>query len=346
MDLTNFTSLSITIFLIILLWGAVLLYRFFIKREKLRKHYTLLFSQSKRYYVKYIFLFLSLAIIALWVFGIKYGAETNTQEVNWIDISFVLDVSKSMNALDFSDWEYSVSRLDFTKALLNNYILENPENRYWLVIFAGDAISTSPLTTDHSTFLTFLQNVNYQNLNIQGTNLEKAVDLWVERLYSQNEDDDRAKVMIVLSDGWDEWEEVNFDYITSLFNGKQVSSYVIWIWKTSWAKIPISQDFFWNISYQQYKWQDVITKLNSDILSKLSSSINWEYVQANSVEDLESIASSINSLEKKAIEVAGWENKKDFSRILAIISLIFFILYLIFYTNRIHPPSGTQCAPT
>jgi len=163
MDLTNFTSLSITIFLIILLWGAVLLYRFFIKREKLRKHYTLLFSQSKRYYVKYIFLFLSLAIIALWVFGIKYGVETNTQEVNWIDISFVLDVSKSMNALDFSDWEYSVSRLDFTKALLNNYILENPENRYWLVIFAGDAISTSPLTTDHSTFLTFLQNVNYQN---------------------------------------------------------------------------------------------------------------------------------------------------------------------------------------
>ncbi|MCD5380753.1 VWA domain-containing protein [Candidatus Gracilibacteria bacterium] len=339
MDLTNFTSLSITIFLIILLGGAVLLYRFFIKREKLRKCYTLLFSQSKHYYIKYIFLLFSSATIALGVFGIKYASETNTQEVNGIDISFVLDVSKSMNALDFSDGEYSVSRLDFTKALLSNYILENPENRYGLVIFAGDAISTSPLTTDHSTFLTFLQNVNYQNLNIQGTNLEKAVDLGVERLYSQNEDDDRAKVMIVLSDGGDQGEEVNFDYITSLFNGKQVSSYVIGIGKTSGAKIPISQDYFGNISYQQYKGQDVITKLNSDILSKLSSSIDGEYLQANSIEDLESISSSINSLEKKAIEVAGGENKKDFSRILAIISLILFAIYVLYNSIfNISPP--------
>lgn len=235
-----------------------------------------------------------------------------------------------MNALDFSDWEYAISRLDFTKALISQYIINNPENRYWLVIFAGDAISTSPLTTDHSAFLTFLQNVNYQNLNIQWTNLEKAVDLWVERLYSQKGDEDRAKALIILSDWWDEWEEVNFDYISSLLDAKTVSSFVIWIWKESWEKIPTGQDLFWNISYQKYKWQNVITKLNSKILSSLSSSIKWEYVKANKIEDLDTITSSINRLEKKAIEVAGWENKKDFWRILSIISVIFFILYLLF----------------
>ena len=332
MQITNLNSLTITIFIIILLWWSILLYSFLKKRERLKAFYLLLFNQTKTYYIKYLFLFLSLITVSLWILNIKYWEKTNKQEVNWIDIVYVVDVSKSMNALDFKDGRYSISRLDFTKALISNNIANNPENRYWLVIFAGDAVSSSPLTTDHSTFLTFLKNVDYRNLTKQWTNLEKAVQLWVERLYANKSDDDRAKALILLSDWWDEWEEVDYEYIKWLVSSKNVSSFVIWIWKTTGTKIPVWQDFFWNISYQQYQWQDVVTKLNNNTLNALTTSLDWEYIIANSVEDLEKISLAIESLEKKAIEVAGWENKKDSWRILGMISVIFFVVYLLLGT--------------
>ena len=334
MQITNFNYLSAIIFIMILLWGVILFYNFFSKREKLKNQYSLLFKKGNYYYLKYISLLLSVVIMSLWIFTIKYWEKTTKQEVNWIDISFVLDVSKSMNALDFIDWDYSVSRLSFTKALMWEYIANNPGNRYWLVIFAGDAISSSPLTSDHSTFLTFLQNVDYKNLNTQWTNLEKAVELWVERLYSQKWEQERAKAMIVLSDWWDEWEKVNYTYIEWLIQNKQMSNFIIWIWKKTWAKIPVWQDVFWNISYQTYKWESVITKLNSPTLKSLSRSLKWQYIAANKVNDLEKVSIAINALEKKALEIGGWENKKDFSRILGIIAAILFIFYILLHSHK------------
>ncbi len=331
MQLTSLHSLTVSLFIIIVLWWSILLFLFFTKREKLKQKYFLLFNQSKYYYIRYIFLLLSLVIISFWLFGIKYWEKSEKQKVNWVDIAFVVDVSKSMNALDFKDGEYSISRLNFTKALIADYIWKNPENRYWLVIFAWDAISSSPLTTDHSTFLTFLQNVNYKNLNKQGTNLEKAVELWVSRLFSQKDDDNRAKVLVLLSDWWDSDTEVDFDYISHQVEEKDITSFVVGIWKTFWAKIPDGQDVFWNISYQKYKWKDVITKLNSSLLKKLSSSIHWNYIKADSISDLETVQKAIWNLEKKAIEVAGGMNKKDAGRILGIISFILFLLYVFFY---------------
>ncbi len=329
MQLTNFHLLSISIFIIIVLWWAILLFLFFKKRERLKQKYFLLFNQSKYYYIKYIFLLLSLITISFWLFGIKYWEKSEKQKVNWVDIAFVVDVSKSMNALDFKDWQYSVSRLDFTKALIANYIWKNPENRYWLVIFAWDAISSSPLTTDHSTFLTFLQNVDYKNLNKQWTNLEKAVELWISRLFSKKDENNRAKILILLSDWWDSDTEVDFDYISSQIKWKNISSFVVGIWKTSWAKIPDGQGWWWNIIYQRYKWKEVITKLNSSLLKKLTSSVSWNYIKADQISDLETVQKAIWNLEKKAIEVAGGINKKDAGRILGIISLFFLLLYLL-----------------
>lgn len=329
MQLTNLHSLTITLFIILILWWALLLFRFWLKREKIKKKYFLLFNQSTFYYIKYLFLFLSLTTISVWLFWIKYWEKTSKQEMNWIDLAFVLDVSKSMNALDFKDWEYSVSRLSFAKALIAQYIWENPENRYWLVIFAWDAISSSPLTTDHSTFLTFLQNVDYKNLNKQWTNLEKAIELGVWRLFSQQENETRAKALVILSDWWDNDTQVDFDSISNTIEWKNITSFVVWVWKKSGVRIPTSQDFVGNIVYQKYKWEYVITKLNSSTLSSLSSTLNWEFIRANSVWDLEKISNKLKHLEKRAIEVAGWNNKKDAGRILGIVSLVLFLVYIL-----------------
>ena len=328
MQLDNLNITSILIFLTIIISSSFLIFLFFKKREKLKKKYFLLFNQKNSFYFKYIYLLLSLIIILFWIFEIKYWEKEQKTKVNWIDIVFVLDVSKSMNALDFTDSGYHISRLNFSKTLIADYVLKNTENRYSLVIFAWDAISISPLTTDSSIFLTFLENVDYRNLSKQWTNLEKAMLLGVNRLNKGSSEEKRAKALILLSDWWDFWEKIDFDYIEGILT-KDITNFIIWIWKTIWAKIPIGQDYFWNIKYQTFKWIQVITKLNEENLKKISTVVGWDYVKADDISDLERISYKINTLEKKAIFKTEWKNKKDFWRILSILSMLFFLLYLI-----------------
>lgn len=333
MQYTNINIMSLFLFITISLSFSILLYFFYKKREKLKQKYVLLFNQNKSFYLWYIFLFLSLFFLLFSIFWIKYWENSSKNEINWIDIVFVLDVSKSMNALDFEDSKYNISRLDFSKKLISDYISNNTENRYWLVIFAWDAISSVPLTNDNSAFMTFLKNVDYRNLNEQWTNLEKAIELWVNRLQLDNGENDRAKSIILISDWWDEWDKIDFDYISSFIKDKKITNFVIWIWKTSWAKIPIWQDAFGRISYQKYNWNEVITKLNSSSLKNLAKSLNWEFVIVNDINDLDSLQNDLNNLEKKSIKIEWISSMKDFSRFLAILSLLFFILYL-FYKSR------------
>jgi len=328
MQLINFNITSILIFLTIIISSSFLIFLFFKKREKLKKKYFLLFNQKNSFYFKYIYLLISLIIILFWIFEIKYWEKEQKIKVNWIDIVFVLDVSKSMNAYDFTDWVYNLSRLNFAKTLIADYISKNSQNRYWLVIFAWDAISISPLTTDSSIFLTFLENIDYRNLSKQWTNLEKAMLLGVNRLNKSNSEEKRTKALILLSDWWDFWEKIDFDYIEKIVT-KDITNFIIWIWKTTWTRIPKWQDFLWNIIYQTYKWIQIITKLNEDSLQKLASVIYWGYIKADDITDLEWISDKINTLEKKAILKVEWKNKKDFWRILAILSMLFFVLYLV-----------------
>ncbi|MDR1987837.1 MAG: VWA domain-containing protein [Candidatus Peribacteria bacterium] len=49
---------------------------------------------------------------------------------------FVLDVSKSMNVFDIFSNNSSYNRLEFAKKAISDFITNNSENRYSLVIFA------------------------------------------------------------------------------------------------------------------------------------------------------------------------------------------------------------------
>jgi len=334
MNFTNTNILSLSIFFGITLFFIFLMYLFFIKREKLKKKYFLIFNQNKGFYIKYIFLFFSLLIILFSVFNIKYLWKTEKQSINGIDIVFVLDISKSMNSIDFWEGNNLFSRLDFSKILISKYISNNPQNRYGLVVFAWEAMSLSPLTTDHSTFLTFLQNVSYKNLNIQWTNLEEAFKLWVQRLSKSNSEDDRSKALILLSDWADKDTIVDFKNISNTLKDKNIASLILWIWKKDWAKIPISQDFRWRITYQKYKWDFIITKLNSTLLSELANKINWDYLIIDNIDKLNKISSKIQKLSTKALEISWIQKQKDIWRFLAILSMILFILFL-FYNKRI-----------
>ena len=58
-----------------------------------------------------------------------------------------LDVSTSMLARDFTP-----DRLEAAKEVATKFILERPQDKIGLVVFAGESFTQCPLTTDQAVF--------------------------------------------------------------------------------------------------------------------------------------------------------------------------------------------------
>jgi len=318
--------LQVLWYMLILCLTAYLGYKVFTKYIFFKKHNKLLFV--KHSYLKYIILLLACVIVSFGLFDIKRWNVPIDVESNGVDIVFVLDVSKSMNALDFKEGNSLYGRLDAAKSLISNFVASHSEDRVGLIVFAWDAISMSPLTLDHDTFLTFLHNVDYRNLTVQGSNIEKALSLAVDRFATSEE---RSKVIITISDGWDEEDVINSQFLSSLFTKQNIINFVVGIGTTNWAKIPVGQSPFGEIYYQTYQNQEVVTYLNDGNLKQIAKSIDWEYLQIKTLQDLSKFNNQIDTLEKKALDHQTWKEKQDGRRNLAIVGMIIFSLYLLLF---------------
>lgn len=323
MQFTNISFISLSIFIILIIIISFFAYKKYNSQINFNKKYKLL-SSGSNFYIKYIFLILSLFILILWILWLHYYGDKNKIESKWIDIIFILDVSKSMNVADIRNLNYKYTRLNIAKKAIWNYVIKNPNNRFWLVIFAWDAISIIPLTTNLDLFLTMLSWVDYRNLITQGSNFVKALDLGVSRfIWDQN----RASVIIFISDWWESWDKINIDPNIS----KGITYFVIWVWTEIGWKIIKWVNQSWQHFFHKYKWQNVISKLNLDNLEIIASKLNSDLLKLNTMEDLLKVNTKLEKLEKKAIKKEIRWDLNNFSRILTIFSLIFFIIFLGLY---------------
>lgn len=334
MQITNLNIITFLIFLSVFWFISYIWYKTFHKQKLFNKNFKLL-SSSKSFYIKYIFLILSFFIILLSIFWIKAWDKVSKNANNWIDMTFVVDVSKSMNVADINDSEYAYTRLDVVKDAIAKYISSHTQNRYWLIIFAWDAISTVPLTTDLDLFLTFLDNVDYRNLTKQWSDFEKALSLWVDRF---NYSEDRSKAMIFISDWWDPEDSINRDNIKNISKKvKSINYFVAGVWTNKWWYIINGRDIFGRYDYQKFNWEYVVSKINKSNLKDIASALWWEYLEVNKVSDLSKLNKSIDKLEKNVINTdVNWA-KSDFWRVLAMISFVFFMVFLGMYLKHPSP---------
>lgn len=328
MEIQNLNFISISIFLFISIFIWFLFYKFIKNTIHFNKSYKLL-SSWKYFYIKYLFLLLSFFTIFIGIFWIKYWDNKKENSEKWIDMIFVLDVSKSMNVFDIENSNNLYSRLYIAKKAIADYVIKNNSNRYWLIIFAWDAVSISPLTFDTDIFLTFLDNVDYRNLVSQWSDFNKALKLWIDRFNNEKE---RSKSLVFISDWWDKEDNISYSSIKNISkNIENINYFVAGIWTDDWWKIIVWKDNFWWYKYQKYNWEYVISKLNESSLKDISNAINWEYLKISKVNDLQKLNTKIQKLEKKAIESNTYWNKNNINRLLTIYSFIFFISFLIIY---------------
>ena len=79
----------------------------------------------------------------------SWGSKT----VEGIDIMLAMDVSTSMLAEDLKP-----NRIEAAKSVAGEFVSGRPDDNIGLTIFAGEAFTQCPMTTDHQSLLNLLHN--------------------------------------------------------------------------------------------------------------------------------------------------------------------------------------------
>lgn len=283
-------------------WG---IYRIYISNKKFEQT---AFSKLRSYKhsnkllkIKHICLFVSLILIIVSLLRPQWGSKRTTIQSNGVDVIFTLDVSQSMKAQDLSEGNRVLDRLTGAKYMIRDFMQKQPSNRYGLVVFAGEAFVSTPLTFDHSAFFTFLDGINYDDVGTQGTLLSEALKASLARFVKQDDEDPRGRAIVLISDGGEEMDE-EVEFYAEIARADGVRVVTIGIGSEEGTPIPNGMDAFGNIRYKRHNGEIVYTKLNQETLEEIADMTDGQYFHAEKSDDLQIITQELGKLQKSKLE--------------------------------------------
>ncbi|HOX83980.1 MAG TPA: VWA domain-containing protein [Chryseolinea sp.] len=258
----------------------------------------------------FLILVLMLALVAL--ARPQLSNEKTEQWTEGIDIMLALDISKSMAFEDFAP-----NRLEAAKKVALQFVSGRIQDRIGLVVFAGDAFSLTPLTTDYDLLKSYLNEINFDMIETPRTAIGSAMAVVTNRM---RESEAKSKVCILLSDG--DNNGGNIDPITAaeLAAAFNIKIYTIIVGRE--GKVPMGKDFFGNVQLFE-------NTVNESTMRKLADIGGGEFFRATDNKALVSVFAKIDQYEKAEIKETRFKDTSDFYYIYLQWSMAFFVLWLL-----------------
>jgi Ca-activated chloride channel family protein len=232
-----------------------------------------------------------------------------------LNIVLALDISGSMLATDFSP-----NRLEIAKQTAANFIASRPGDNIGLVIFSGESVTLSPLTTDQDILQQMIQQVQCGQLadgTAIGMGLATAVDK-IKDVKAKN------KIIILLTDGVDNSQVL--EPITALEIAKTYGAkiYTIGVGTRGMAMSPVMKDPFgeWIMEYKPVEIDEVL-------LQRMASETGGRYFRAIDNSSLSLVYDEINRLEKSKLKGLTQYSYHELFAILIASALMLLIIYII-----------------
>ncbi len=313
---------------VILVW----IYMYFVRYWNhwvMLKYDSILRKVYKRNTLKYTLFQWSVIILLLWysiALGIPYQSNTTKQiQREWNDIIFVFDVSYSMIATDISPTRIDAARdmfLELTRELWNN--------RLWLVLYAGQAFQSVPLSFDTYFMLQTIRDINVESLpqlRIKALAWTAIGDgLLMARQSFDLRDEIRERIIILMADG-EENTWVASKAVISLLQEDKVKTYTIGFWK----------DDNTTIEYRNSEWKlvkDTVSWIDEALLQEIARETGWEYFRATNEWTIAEIISSLSQLSTWVIETEVFQKKRILLTELIVILLALQLWVLSFYFTQ------------
>jgi Ca-activated chloride channel family protein len=221
-----------------------------------------------------------------------------------IDIMLGLDVSGSMQALDFKMGGQRVNRIDVVKSVVSKFVDERPDDRIGIVAFAGAPYLISPLTLDHDWLQQNLERVSVASVD-DGTAIGSAIATGVNRL---RESPAKSKIIILLTDGMNNAGKISPMAAAEAAKAMGVKIYTIAVGVRGEAPMPVKD--------ASGDTQLVMAKVDVDekTLEAISALTGGEFYRATDTDSLKNIYEQINRLEKTTQVAQRFEHYQELFR--------------------------------
>ncbi len=244
---------------------------------------------------------------ACMIVGLARPQRTQSHTVvtaNGIDIVLGLDVSGSMQALDFKVNSQRVNRIAIVKSVVSRFIDERPNDRIGLVAFAAAPYIVSPLTLDHDWLQQNLERVN-TGLGEDGTAIGSAIAAAVNHLRTTTA---KSKVVILLTDGVNNSGKIPPLAAAEAARALGVKVYTIGVGVRGKAPIPVRD--------QKGNTHVVMADVDVDekTLQAVAAETGGQFYRATDTDSLKQIYEQINRYEKSAQSVEKFEQVEELYR--------------------------------
>ena len=248
---------------------------------------------------------LPIVAAALMIVGLARPQRTHSRTevtANGIDIVLGLDVSGSMQALDFTVNNSRINRIAVVKAVVARFIEERPNDRIGLIAFASSPYLVSPLTLDHDWLLQNLERVNVGVAGEDGTAIGSAIAAAVNHLRTTAA---KSKVVILLTDGVNNSGKISPLAAAEAARALGVKVYTIGVGVRGKAPIPVRDE--------AGKIHVIMATVDVDekTLQAVASETGGLFYRATDTDSLQKIYEQINRYEKSAQAVQKFEHVEE-----------------------------------
>lgn len=267
-----------------------------------------------------VFMGFGLALVAL--ARPQIVREQRDEQSEGIDIILAIDVSASMSETDMPP-----TRLAAARRVAQTFVNSRQNDRIGLVVFAGEAFSLCPLTTDYGLVKQYLSDLNDQMIRTSGTAIGDALARCINRMRDRTaqptdtiqkkaeQQKERSKIIILLSDG--DNTAGNLDPVTAARLAKlfHIRLYTIAVGRpvTSTSKAAT---------------------VDEGILKTIATIGNGSFFRATDARRLQAVFAQISRLEKAPVRVQVYKDVQDYYRIY-LYWAISFLLFALLLKNTI-----------
>lgn len=200
------------------------------------------------------FIFLILALI-----NPQVGTKLEEVKRKGSELMICLDVSNSMLAQDLQP-----NRLEMAKRALSQMVDKLQGDKIGIIVFAGNAYTQLPITSDYAAAKMFLNTINTHLVPTQGTAIGTAIKLALE---SFNYDNPSGKAIVIISDG-ENHEDNAVETAQEAYN-KNVVVHTIGFGSPGGTPIPLYKSGKQTGFRTDKEGNTIITKLNEKMLQEI-----------------------------------------------------------------------------
>lgn len=225
------------------------------------------------------------------------GRQFEELESMGIDIMLCLDISGSMQALDFAPGD----RLTVAKERAKEFVSKRPGDRIGLVVFAATSLTQCPLTLDRKIVTDIIDRLRFGILE-DGTAIGMGLASAVARLKDSKA---KEKVVILLTDGVNNTGDIDPLTAAQTAAALGIKVYTIGVGSKGLVPFPVDDPIFGR------RFVQVEVDLDTETLQRISDLTGGRFFLATDPQGLKRIYDEIDRLEPSTFKTRRWTIYKE-----------------------------------